>query len=79
MSKKVLNVATFGLSGLLIGSGKKKEAAPVAATTAPSTTSNRPKPIITQLGDGASLLRARQQAGLTGGSLSGGLSNKLGS
>ncbi len=40
MSRKILNVATFGLAGHLLGNKKKKkeEAAPAAATKGPIVT-----------------------------------------
>lgn len=36
MSRKILNVATFGLAGALFGGGKKKEPAPEPQVAAPT-------------------------------------------
>lgn len=53
MSKQILNVATFGLSGLLLGSGKKKAAAPAPVAEAPK---------VMPLPDDEAVRRAKKQS-----------------
>lgn len=55
MSKKILNVATFGLAGALLkpfGKDKKKPATPVA----------EPGPRVMPIADDAQVMRARRQS-----------------
>lgn len=53
MSRKVLNVATFGLAGALFGGGKKKAPAPTPAPDAPA---------VMPVADDSRILQARKRS-----------------
>lgn len=74
MSKKILNVATFGLSGLLLG-GKKRADTPPPSPTTPTVMPTaddekvrlaRKRSIVSQLGR-----KGRESTMLSGGKLGG--------
>lgn len=51
MAKKILNIATFGIAGALLG-GKKKKAAPAP----------EPGPVVMPLADDEAIMRAKKRS-----------------